>query len=287
MSSGSNPMSNHGANNRPLFAVPHSPQRRQPPIPITQASPSSIMLPEQFAIDAISDALETFDISVFVRPTPPTDPNDSLIIPLPETRPGSLLYGASRNIAFVQTVTNHTSIRSIANRSLNLMRHFQIGGSPYIEDVIPTNLHSFFPNNLTTFQGILECFNGGVWRRSSGIPAAAGGGDGDDDDNGDFDDDDDDEEDDEEDDSEELKAVITIRLKSLREHMKSIANQGNVTIKNLAIVTTFISFLEMTQDSVRIALNISQDDARTVGQAAQTNISGVSILIIIISFLLT
>ena len=284
MSSGSNPMSNHGAN---MFAVPHSPQRRQPPNPITQPSPSSVMNPEQFTIDAISDALETFDISVFVRPTPPTDPNDSLIIPLPETRPGSLLYGASRNFAFVQTVTNHTSIRSIANRAINLMRHFQIGGSPYIDDVIPTNLDSFFPDNLTTFQGIQECFNGGVWRRSSGIPLAAGGGDGDDDDNGDFDDNDDDEADDEEDDWEELKDVITRNLQGIREDMKKIANQGNVTIKNLAILTTFISFLEMTQESVRIALNISQDDVRTIGQAAQTNTSGVSILIIIIPFLFT
>lgn len=278
-------MSNHGANNIPLFAVPHSPQRRQLPIPITQASPSSVMLPEQISIDAITDDLESFDISLHVRPTPPTDPNDSLIIPLPETRPGSLLYGASRNIAFVQTVTNHTSIRSIANRAINLMRHFHIGGSPFIDDVIPTNLDSILPDNLSTFQGILECFNGGVWRRSSGIPPAAGGGDGDDDDNGDFDDDDDDEADDEEDDWEELKRVITFNLQSLREHMKEIAHQGNVTIKNLAIVTTFISFLEMTQESVRIALNISQDDVRTIGQAAQTNISGVSIIIIIIPFL--
>ena len=156
------------------------------------------------------------------------------------------------------------------------MRHFEIGGSPYTDDVIPPNLHSFFPNNLTTFQGILECFNGDVWRRSSGIPAAAGGGGGDDDDNGDFDDKDEDEKDDDEDDPEELKKVITYRLESMREHMESIANQGNVTIKNLAIITTFITFLEMAKESVCIALNISQDDARTVGQAAQTDTSGVS-----------
>ena len=265
MSSGSNnPGSNSGNPFQDVF--PQSPQPRQA-VPVTQFSP---MPPDQHIIEAITDEINDIDLSIhhpiYLNDSDP--PEDSILVPRPETPHGSLFYSTARNLGVVNTITNNVPIRSFVKRVFKLFELFQINGGPVITNVNPSFLTSPLPAEYTTFHGAVSTSN----TSGNGNQAGAGGGDDDDPDdgNGDFDDaDDDEDEEDEADDNENMQIVATNYLKSLRKTFKQNAHLGNVTIKNLKAVKTFHKFLLLTQESLLVALRMSQVDVRTVGQAAQ------------------
>lgn len=226
------------------------------------------MPPDQHIIEAITDEINDIDLSIF-NPVYLNDgdpPEDSIIVPSPETHIGSLFYSTARNLGVVNTITNNVPIRSFVKRVFKLFQLFNINGGPVITNVDPSFLTSPLPAEYSTFQGAVSTSN------PTGNNAGAGGGDDDDpgDDNGDFDDaDDDEDEEDEADDDENMHICVTNFLKSLRRTFKQNAHHGNVTIKNLNAVKIFNKFLVMTQESILVALRMSQVDVRTVGQAAQ------------------
>ena len=265
MSSGSNnPGSNSGNPFQDVF--PQSPQPRRA-VPVTQFSP---MPPDQHIIEAITDEINDIDLSIphpiYLNDSDP--PEDSILVPRPETPIGSLFYSTARNLGVVNTITNNVPIRSFVKRVFKLFELFQINGGPVITNVNPSFLTSPLPPEYSTFQGAVSTSNTG------GNHAGAGGGDDDDPDdgNGDFDDaDDDEDEEDEADDDENMHICVTNFLKSLRKTFKQNAHHGNVTIKNLQVVKTFHKLLVMTQESLLVALRMSQVDVRTVGQAAQSS----------------
>ena len=117
MSSGSNnPGSNSGNPFQDVF--PQSPQPRRA-VPVTQFSP---MPPDQHIIEAITDEINDIDLSIhhpiYLNDSDP--PEDSILVPRPETPHGSLFYSTARNLGVVNTITNNVPIRSFVKRVFKL-----------------------------------------------------------------------------------------------------------------------------------------------------------------------
>lgn len=156
MSSGSNnPGSNSGNPFQDVF--PQSPQPRRA-VPVTQHSPTP---PDQHIIEAITDEINDIDLSIF-NPVYLNDgdpPEDSIIVPSPETHIGSLFYSTARNLGVVNTITNNVPIRSFVKRVFKLFQLFNINGGPVITNVDPSFLTSPLPAEYSTFQGAVSTFN--------------------------------------------------------------------------------------------------------------------------------
>jgi hypothetical protein len=243
---------------------------------------------DQRITECIIDAMSTLDPANYVPPGPITD-----VIPHPHSPFGHLYYHAIRDNPVVMQITNNTSISMLALRIFGLMRHFNLSGQSPDDDTMPDNLLSPLP--FRSMSGLSRTFLGGVTTVRGGLRAmggggTVGGGDGGDDDHDNGDDENGDDSDDsdfhDKDSDDDVKLEpngddweMEETAQYIREHRKALsikATEGNIVLKNMHAVATFLAFVQLAIEATQISLRAAQVEVRSIGQAIEQSVGEVS-----------
>ena len=180
----------------------------------------------------------------------------------------------------------------LALRIFGLMRHFNLSGQSPDDETMPDNILSPLP--LRSMTGLSRTFLGGVTTVRGGLRAMGGGGtvgggggdddhDNGDDENGD-DSDDSDFHDKDSDDDVKLEPngddwEMEETAQYIREHRKALsikATEGNIVLKNMHAVATFLAFVQLAIEATQNSLRAAQVEVRSIGQAIEQSVGEVS-----------